>query len=98
MEFVVQDFSTISFEQIAEVPLCWLVRGHPEGGGFGSAYNWAFVMIKKENKGIVKGMVSDNMLTANDTKTIRDFLKRNDMAYVEFVRKRNGEETKHRLK
>jgi len=94
----IQDFGNVSFEQISKVPECWIARGHPDSDGFGSAYDWSFVMIKENSKGIIKGLISDNMLTLADTKTIRDFLKLNDMAYVEFVRKRDGKETKHRLK
>ncbi len=94
----IQDFGNISFQQIAEVPECWLVRGHPDCGGYGSLYDWSFVMIKEDSKGIIQGLVSDNMLTIDDTRTIREFLKLNGMTHVEFVRKRQRGETKHRLK
>ncbi len=94
----IQDFGNISFEQIADHPECWIVRGHPELDGFGGVYDWSFVMIRENTKGIIKGLVSDNMLTSSHTKTIREFLRLNDMTHVEFTRKRDRGETKHRLK
>lgn len=94
----IQDFSNISFEQIAENPECWLVRGHPDNDGFGGVYDWSFVMVRDNTKGIIKGLISDNMLTSSDTKTIREFCYGIGITHVEFVRKRQRGETKHRLK
>lgn len=94
----ITDFGGISFEKIAESPYCWLVRGHPAGDGFGNPYDWAFVIVKNGNAAIAKGMVSDNMLGSDDVKTIRQFLKDNDLTHVEYVRIRTGSKTKHKLK
>lgn len=91
----ITDFGDVSFEKLRE---CWLVRGHPEGDGFGSPYEWAFVLVKDGDKAIAKGMVSDNMLGSDDVKTIRQFLKDNDLTHVEYVRIRPKSKTKHRLK
>ena len=95
---IIQDFGNVSFQQIAEVPECWLVRGHPDSGGYGSVYDWSFVMVKEDRKGIIQGLVSDNILTGSDTKTIREFCHLIGINHVEFVRKRQRGETKHRLK
>lgn len=94
----ITDFGSISFEKIAESPDCWLVRGHPAGDGFGNPYDWAFVIVKNGNAAIAKGMVSDNMLGSDDVKTIRQFLRDNDLTHVEYMRMRPGSKTKHKLK
>lgn len=91
----IKDYGNISFELLPE---CWLVRGHTEGDGFGSQYDWAFVLVKNGNAAIAKGMVSDNMLGSDDVKTIRQFLRDNDLTHVEYMRMRPGSKTKHKLK
>lgn len=91
----IRDYGNISFERIPE---CWLVRGHTDGGGFGSEYEWAFVLIPDGEKGIAKGMISDNMLVSEDVKTIRKFLEDNGLKCVEYTRNRKQFKTKHRLK
>jgi hypothetical protein len=91
----IKDYGNISFELLPE---CWLVRGHPNSDGFGNSYDWAFVLVKNGNAAIAKGMVSDNMLGSDDVKTIRQFLKDNDLTHVEYMRIRPGSKTKHKLK
>ena len=96
MTEIITDYGNISFEEVAST--VWLVRGHPDSEGFGSPYDWAFVLVKDGNAAIAKGMVSDNMLGSDDVKTIRQFLKDNDLTHVEYVRNRPGSKTKHKLK
>jgi hypothetical protein len=91
----IKDYGNISFELLPE---CWLVRGHPGSNGFGNPYDWAFVLVKDGNAAIAKGMISGNMLGSDEVKTIRQFLKDNDLTHVEYVRIRPGSKTKHKLK
>lgn len=95
MEEIITDYKNVSFE---EVQRCWIVRGHDNNDGFGSHYDWSFVLVKDGNKGIAKGMISDNMLTTPDIEAIRDFIRRHGMECVEYTRVRPSGKTTHRIR
>lgn len=95
----ITDYGHISFEQIA--PAVWIVRAHDDG--FGSEYSWGFVLLKVDDHGIAKFMVSrdgddDHKIKRNDINSIRDFGHRHGMKYVEYTRLRSSGKTFHKLK
>lgn len=101
MEYEITDYGNISFERVA--PMVWIVRGHDNG--FGSHYDWGFVLVKDGEIGHAKALVSsdpdeinDNMLCSDDIKAIRDFKNNNGMKCVKYVRVRKSGRTFHNIK
>ena len=107
MTETITDYGRVSFEEVAST--VWIVRGHDEG--YGSKYNWMFVLVKDGDIGLAKGLIAndpdeinDNMpgttllLCSEDIKAIRDFVDRHGMKCVRYVRIRHSGKTIHNIK